>query len=142
MIDKKDLKRFLNKIELIPFHGCWEWSASTYNGYGKFRYKNHTIKAHRFSYMVFNGEIPKGLCVLHKCDNRACVNPKHLFIGTYSDNNMDKAKKNRQPKKLNVEQIKKIRKLNLSSRKIAAMFNVTKKTILDIKNGINWRHVK
>lgn len=80
-------------------HGCWEWSGSLDNfGYGQFSIgrspKRRTIKAHRWSWENSNGPTV-GMCVLHRCDNRKCVNPAHLFLGTRSDNMRDMHAKGR-----------------------------------------------
>lgn len=92
------IERFLDKIKLpANLHDCWEWNAgrSTAQGYGVFYLNNKPIGAHRFSYEHFNGSIPVGLWVLHTCDNRPCVNPFHLFVGTAQDNISDMIKKGR-----------------------------------------------
>lgn len=93
--------RFWEKVNKNSDNGCWEWISSLNgNGYGAFfthlqpeGRKNH--RAHRFSWELKNGEIPKGLWVLHKCDNRLCVNPDHLFLGDRIDNMRDCATKGR-----------------------------------------------
>ena len=76
--------------------GCWEWIGTITNeGYGVFGVEGGFSSAHRFSWKIHYGDIPDGLLVLHKCDNRKCVNPEHLFLGTHQDNMRDKIAKGR-----------------------------------------------
>lgn len=75
---------------------CWLWTgAITSDGYGKCRPESDSWLAHRVAWTVARGEIPEGLCVCHKCDVRACCNPSHLFLGTNTDNVMDRCAKGR-----------------------------------------------
>lgn len=87
--------RFLARVAATAC-GCWEWQGWTAHGYGYFRHDDGTDwRAHRASYSLLVGPIPEGFCVLHSCDNRRCVNPEHLWVGTASDNMRDCVQKGR-----------------------------------------------
>ena len=97
-VSKPVLERFWSKVQKTD--SCWNWIGSQQgNGYGFLHYgtreKRNPIRPHRYSYEIHNGIIPDGLWVLHKCDNRLCVNPDHLFLGDRTDNMRDCATKGR-----------------------------------------------
>jgi hypothetical protein len=87
------LDRFMGKVNKTDT--CWLWTAGVKGRYGSFSYNGKDVAAHRWIYEHHNGEIPKGLVVMHTCDNTLCVNPSHLVLGTQRDNMMDMVIKGR-----------------------------------------------
>lgn len=134
--------------------GCWEWSGYlNKKGYGVLSVDNNPKSAHTASYESFVGTIPEGLCVCHACDNRSCINPSHLFLGTVEDNNKDRDDKNRAAKGessgqsvLTEKQVIKIKKLlakgEHTNAEIGEKFGVSGWAISRIKCGKNWKHVE
>jgi hypothetical protein len=128
---------------------CWNWTAYVNKfGYGVAWNGEKIIRAHRLSWAIKNGDIPPGLCVLHKCDNRKCVNTEHLFLGTAEDNMLDCIRKKRlNPTtgmkhwscKLSDSEIRKIRRIyketSTSSVQLASMFGVSATHICRILRG-------
>lgn len=112
------IRDFWAKVDTTgSFDDCWFWNAGVSSaGYGMKRMsingKHTSLLAHRMAWMLFNSSIPKGLVVCHKCDERLCVNPTHLFLGTMRDNTRDMIQKGRglQPK-LTPEQVAEVRLL-------------------------------
>lgn len=158
--------RFLSKVQISDENNCWEWLAGIdRKGYGRFHFKKagkwKRGRAHRFSWLLFIGKIPKGMLVCHHCDNPACCNPRHLFVGTNQDNMTDRNRKNRQARlrgsmngisKLTENSVLEIRRIlkkrkspkdrELSFPKIAKMYGVSRSTISAISTGQNWAWLK
>ncbi len=138
---RSDVKqRFLEKVKQME-SGCHEWQAGqARGGYGKFQLVEKTVTAHRMAYELFVAPIPDGLCVLHRCDNRLCVNPEHLFLGDLDANVKDMDQKQRRGTKsrltyADVKQIKQMLADRYSQETIAEKFNVHQGTISRIKLG-------
>lgn len=148
------VQRFWSKTKRDPNTGCIEWQAHRMpRGYGKFTHDSQKYLAHRFSWMATHGEIPEGLQVCHKCDNRCCVNPDHLFIGTAKENTADMRRKGRgtygdtHPNaKLNADRVRLIRKWKASgiytTREMADKLGVCRGTIETVLRGYCWGHVQ
>jgi uncharacterized protein YerC len=138
--------RFENKFIPEPNSGCWLWMGATNSdGYGWFWLDGH-IKAARVAWVLYRGDLPNGLHVLHHCDNPPCVNPDHLFLGTSADNVADMVRKGRASRKtpgakLTSEQVLSILHDSREYRTIAKQFNVSSPTICAIKRGKIWRSV-
>lgn len=95
-ITPEAIQRFWNKVSIGSESECWEWTAHTdKGGYGMFWFNGKDVGAHRFSWVAHFGQLELELLVCHTCDNPKCVNPKHLFKGTYEDNTNDMYTKHR-----------------------------------------------
>ena len=133
--------RFWEKVKKSK--SCWNWTAHRdQKGYGAFSFNRKSVRAHRVSWLIVNGNIPNNLCVLHSCDNRACVRPDHLFLGTYKSNNTDRARKFRSRSKLNIAKVHAIDRslsLGVTQAEIATLFNVEQSTISDIATHTTWK---
>ena len=141
---QSDIKRFWDKVEVLSSDECWEWQASIRNsGYGRMWLDGHNPSAHRISWTIHHGPIPPNLNVLHKCNNKLCVNPDHLYLGTQGDNNMDMYRRSNLPKagrvsmfsKDDLDDIKKLRSSGMTHQKIADIYRCSRTHILHIVNG-------
>lgn len=152
-----DVTRFWSKVKIGKPDECWEWQAyRSKSGYGKFGIRRITVMyAHRVSWMITSGDVPKGLVVAHRCDNPPCVNPSHLFVCTQEENWDDMRQKGRNSNgislgekhglsKLTEKDVSEIRSLSkvLSNVKISEKFKVHPATIGNIVNGKTWNWLK
>ena len=144
--------RFWSKVDICEWDKCWMWvSSATPGGYGRFRLndKRKDAHAHRIAWILTRGDIPAGLCILHRCDNPKCVNPNHLFLGTVRDNNKDMAKKGRVSRgethpfaKLTEHMAREIKQSKDSTSTLTKKFGIGAGIIQRIRRGEAWSHVK
>lgn len=166
-LEESDLNRFWTKVAITANpKTCWEWNGVLNNrGYGSLMVKDKRYLAHRLSYFINKKTDPQSLLVLHSCDNRKCLNPNHLFLGTAKDNTQDMIKKGRKgvydhslrdntniargeksgrsvltkQKVLNIRES--YQKDNVSQRSLAKKYKVHPATIQFIIERRNWKHI-
>jgi hypothetical protein len=150
---RPQLTRLLEKITIDTKTGCWNWTAARFtNGYGHFMVSEKNGRpAHRVSYELHRGPIPKGFHVCHSCDNPLCINPSHLFLGTPADNMADKVAKGRQSRLKGVNSGRSVltdddviairAAVGLTQRELGERYGVGARQISYIRNGKSWSHL-
>ena len=143
-IGEEAIVRFIRNVTVLPGpNSCWLWiPAPMTNGYGSICDKGLPTLAHRFSYEYFREPLGKNLGC-HTCDIKTCVNPRHIFSGTYIDNGVDAARKGRNTAILKIEQVIEIlTNPTISLGFFSTKFKVSVSAIYMIRSRRNWRHVK
>jgi hypothetical protein len=147
-------ERFWSKVDIKGLFDCWEWKGrKDIGGYGFFTFRSKEQKAHRVVWILTYGEIPEGMQINHKCDNRGCVNPAHLYIGTQKDNVADMYSRGRQVvlagsksavARLTEQEVLAIRVLfqtEITKADLARMFNISESSIRFIIQRKTWKHI-
>jgi len=147
-------KKHIEERVIKKENECWEWTGVLHSsGYGMSHFRGKSIKSHRASWIVYKGEIPEGMHVLHQCDRPSCISPSHLYLGTHQDNMVDKFNKGRciaskgsknGYSKFSEEQVLDIRKRLLDGEMVnilAKEFCVDRHTISNIKHRRRWKHI-
>jgi len=152
-VTKDFSSRFWAKVEIIPTYPCWEWTATKRDGYGQISKDGKMHNAHRISYEMHVGPVTKNMQVCHTCDNRGCVNPHHLFLGTKDDNLRDMIKKGRHSSakgetqhlskltNLMVLEIRKLAAAGIPRKVIATTYDITKENVGYIVTRKTWKHI-
>ena len=156
IITLSDAKRFNSKC-LRDGSGCLKWTGALFDsGYGAFKLGGKGRRAHRIAWVLAYGKIPDGAYVLHSCDNRACVDPEHLFLGDHVSNMADMVAKKRAARgaangaahrcttKLGPDAVRMVRAWlseGIPQRDIASHFGVSQSTVSQIRTGRVWAHV-
>ncbi len=160
MFNNDVVERFWEKVKKQD--GCWEWqSGARGGGYGGFKIDGRAWLAHRVSWIINYGNIPEGLNILHKCNNKNCVNPNHLYVGTQKENVRDAIDagthyripdehrrpvrglehKNAKLDHLKVREIRRLRKEGLGCRELGRFYDVDHSIISEVCNNKIWKHV-
>jgi hypothetical protein len=149
---KPILSTIFARVEIDPITNCWNWTAcKDSGGYGLVTANGRSNqKVHRVVYGLAVSDIPEGMMVLHRCDNRSCCNPFHLFLGTAQDNVSDMHMKGRANQvsgemagsaRLTSAEVLAIRDDDRTQEQIAADYGIAQTTVSAIKKRKNWRHV-
>ncbi|MCC6591584.1 MAG: HNH endonuclease [Bryobacterales bacterium] len=145
-LSARETERFWRNVDVRGPEECWPWNGyrTSHGGYGQLYAAGRTLRAHRIAYLLKHGD-PHPLFACHRCDNRLCCNPAHLFAGTNADNTSDRHAKGRDARelrhglaKLSCEQVLEIRRLSahgLNSFEIGPLFGVKPCTVRDIVSG-------
>jgi hypothetical protein len=146
---------FWSNVSQQKATACWPWTASCAHGYGQLwaGVPRRKWQAHRLAWTLKFGRIPPGFCVLHRCDNRGCCNPRHLWLGTRGDNNRDRHLKGRDKAGVgernarsrivaaDVVEIRRLRQSGMTFMAIGRRFGMTDEGVRGICLRRTWRHV-
>jgi hypothetical protein len=153
LTDAQRVAVFWSRVAVGEPGECWLWKGGLFdNGYGAFRYDDKTRLAHRFAAALKQSveakDLPEGVVVCHHCDIKACVNPEHLFLGTYADNMQDASQKGRmshgeraKQAKLTEQDVREIRASPMTHAWLARHYGVDDSNIYCIRKRKTWKHV-
>jgi len=146
-------EHFWSMVAISDPDSCWEWQGCrSKKGYGNLHYTElGEDKSHRVAYRLTNGNIPVGMCILHKCDNRACCNPNHLYVGDNDQNVKDRMARGRAFSQIGVNNpnvkltewdvamIKRLRASGMSALEVSDQYSITRTSVYNICGGRSWK---
>jgi HNH endonuclease len=148
LTDVQRIATFWSRVTVRAGGECWLWKGAVQGKYGAFRYDGATKLAHRFAASIKHGPLARGVVVCHACDTPLCVNPEHLFLGTYAINMMDAVNKGRMPRgekvtgaRLTAEVVRAIRQSPMTQAWLAEKYGVDPSTIYHVLKRKTWRHL-
>lgn len=145
-------QRFWERVDQRSAAECWAWTGARYNtGYGQLWSGTRSVGAHRVSWELHYGKVPAGHGVFHRCDNRPCVNPSHLFVGPQLANMRDKVSKDRQARgetdgnsRYTANMVREVRARyasGMTQREAGEPFGMKQAVVSDIVRRRTWRHI-
>lgn len=146
------IKKLENFCKLDPKTGCFNWTRSLASGYGKIWFGGSKDMAHRAAYFLGHGALPPKKIVCHKCNNKLCCNPHHMYAGTQSDNTKDMIKDGCFPHigekhyqavftEDMVREARRLYKIKKNCAAVARELGVERRTLSNVIHGKTWKHV-
>jgi hypothetical protein len=150
-LTSEQITRFWSKVDRRGMDACWEWQGTvTKYGYGQFSIDRRSFRSNRLAYFLVQRTDPLTLRVCHSCDNRLCVNPRHLFLGTDADNTADRHQKDRDyhpigelnmSARLTESQVCEIRRSSDPDPLVASRYGVCLTTVQNVRRRKTWKHL-
>jgi len=149
-LTNEQVKFMWSRIKKNGPNDCWIWLGGSRSGYGRMVINGHYYEITRIIFKIYYKKNPGKLFVLHRCDNPSCCNPKHLFLGTIQDNNVDRKNKNRSHRpigrknvkaKLTEKDVADIRKSSMKTVDLARKYSMSYQTIWMIRKKKIWKHI-
>jgi len=149
--ERTPLNERIARFAVRAENGCLEWTGALNDaGYARMNIDKRNVRVHRLNWELTRGPVPAGVHVLHRCDNRKCIDPLHMFLGSDADNVKDMMAKGRGcigerqgASKLTLLEVQAIRSLpqHMTHKEVADIFQISFQQVSRIRRGLNWNHV-